>query len=223
MKMIQNYLSIISNTPLFDSVNNSEINDLLDCMNAHIEEYNKGKYIFFAGDEPSGIGIILQGNASILKEDIFGNRTIVGKLDSGDIFGEVFACALVDELPVSVEADTHIKVLLMDYKKIITTCSSNCKFHNTLIKNMLKILAKKNMYLNNKNDILASKTIRDKLMKFFKTIAKEKNNLSFDIPYDRQELADFLGINRSAMTRELIKMKDDELIDFTKNHFRLID
>ena len=159
--MIEHYLDIISNTPLFTNVNTKDTNSLLKCMNAHIETFPKGDFIFFAGDEPGGIGIMLEGKASIIKEDVFGNRTIVSKIEPGDIFGEVFACALVDELPVTVEAETDAKVLLMDYKKIITTCSSSCEFHNALITNMLRILAQKNLYLNNKNDILSSRTMRE--------------------------------------------------------------
>lgn len=219
--MIENYLHIIGYTPLFIDVNTKDLISLLKCMNSHIETFPKNDFIFFAGDEPGSIGIMLEGNAVIIKEDIFGNRTIVSKVETGDIFGEVFACALIDELPVSVEAVTESKILFMDYKRILTTCSSNCKFHNALIKNMLRILAQKNLYLNNKNDILSSRSMREKIMKFLETTASEKDSLTFQIPYDRQELADFLGVNRSAMTRELLKMKEDQLIDFTKNQFKL--
>lgn len=221
--MIEKYLDTICNTPLFSEVNNSEALDLLSCMNAYIDDYKKDDYIFFAGNAPEGIGIMLEGSARIIKDDVFGNRSIIGKVTAGSIFGEVFACALVDELPISVEAETDCRVLLMDYRKIITTCSASCRFHSMLIKNMLKILAEKNLYLNNKNDILSSRTIRDKMLKYLESVATAKNSLSFSIPYDRQELADFLGINRSAMTRELIKMKDEQIIDFSKNHFELKD
>lgn len=220
--MNEKYLDIVSQTPLFSDVTHNEIQDLLTCMNSHVKKYNKNEFIFLAGDTPTGIGIILEGNAKIIKEDILGNRAIIGKLMQGDIFGEVFACALVDQLPVSVESETACSVLMLDYKKIITSCSSNCKFHTMLIKNMLQILAEKNMYLNNKNDILSSRSMRDKLLKFLETVAEEKNQVSFEIPYDRQELADFLSVNRSAMTRELLNMKEDGLINFSKNHFELL-
>lgn len=220
--MIDNYLELLSNTPLFHDISRDDVKDLLDCMNSHIEEFPKESFIFLAGNEPSGIGIMLEGRANIIKEDIFGNRSIIGNVEKGDIFGEVFACAQIHELPVSVETETYSKVLIMDYKKIITTCSSNCRFHNMLIKNMLQILAHKNLYLNNKNDILASRTTRDKIMKFLETVAGQKDSLSFDIPYNRQELADFLAINRSAMTKELIKMQEEGIVSFNKNHFELL-
>ncbi len=221
--MFEKYLDIILNTPLFDNLTQDDAKDLLSCMNAHSETFPKESFIFLAGNVPSGIGIMLTGKAKIIKEDIYGNLSVIDSLEAGDIFGEVFACAMIDEIPVTVEADTECEVLLMDYQKVITSCSTNCVFHSMLIKNMLKILAQKNMFLNNKNDILTSRTTREKIMKFLENMAAQRDQLSFDIPFDRQELADFLGLNRSAMTREMLKMKEDGLIDFNKNHFKLLN
>lgn len=219
--MIKKHLDIVIHTPLFANVTYEDMGSLLNCMNARAKSFSKDSFIFLAGDAPEGIGIILEGAALIIKEDIFGNRSIIGRVEKGDIFGEVFSCALVEELPVSVVAETDCQVLILDYKKIITTCSSSCKFHTMLISNMLKILAQKNLYMNKQNEILASKTTRDKILRYLELVGEEKNSFTFTIPYGRQELADLLGVNRSAMTRELSNLKDEGIIEFEKNEFTL--
>lgn len=219
--MLKNYSPIVTNNPLFNGVNTDNLNSLLSCMGSIIKSYKKDSFIMLAGDKAERIGLILKGKAKIVKEDVFGNRTIINHLGAGDIFGEVFACAGIEVVPVNVEAETDCDVMLMDYKKIITTCSSNCEFHNTLIKNMTQILADKNLYLSLKNDILSSKTTRDKLMKFFESVATQKNSLDFNIPYNREELADYLSLNRSSMSRELMKMKEEGILDYNKNHITL--
>lgn len=219
--MIKKYLDIVNDTPLFSNVTYNEMNDLLNCMNARAKKFEKDSFIFFTGDTPEGVGILLEGAALIIKEDLFGNRTVISRVEPGEIFGEVFSCALVEELPISVIAESDCQVLILDYKKVITTCSSSCKFHNMLIKNMLKILAQKNLYMNRQNDILSSKTTREKLLKYLESVGEEKNAFTFSVPYNRQELADLLGVNRSAMTRELANLKEEGVIDFDKNSFTL--
>lgn len=219
--MFKQYLSAISNNPLFSNIERADLNNLLSCIQSYVKHIPARGYIFLAGGKSEGIGILLRGKARVVKEDIFGNRMIISDVVPGEIFGEILACAGIDEMPTSVEAETECDVLIMNYQKIITTCSSSCEFHNMLIKNMLQILAQKNLYLTRKNDILSSRTTRERIMNFLKSIADEKGSLSFDIPYNRQELADFLSVNRSAMTRELIKMKEAGLIDFHKNQFTL--
>lgn len=214
-------INLLKKIPLFQGINDHEITSLLECMNARTQNFSKGNFIFLAGEKPPGIGICISGTASIIKEDLFGNRSILGKIVPPEIFGEVFACALTEELPVSVQAESKCEILMLNYMKLITTCSSNCKYHSILTQNMLKIMADKNLYLNRRNDILSARSTRDKLLKFFEFHAEMSGKLSFDIPYNRQELADFLSLNRSAMTKELLKMEDDGLIAFSKNHFQL--
>lgn len=220
--MLEKYIEVINNTPLFSGIKNQNINSMLACLNSKIKKYDKNNLIFISEDNISSVGIILSGQAQIIKEDIMGNKTIITNLESGDIFGETFACAQITKIPVTILAVSSCSIMFIDYKKIITTCSSSCSFHNVLIKNMLKIIASKNILLNQKLNILSKRTIREKLMCYFLYEINYKKNKKFTISFSRHELADYLCIDRSAMSRELCKMRDEGLIIFDKNTFEIL-
>ena len=216
------YLDILLEVSLFRNINRSDIESLIQCLSARISNYKKDDIIFRIGDQVSMVGIVLEGGVQVVRDDLFGNRTILTTLAAGDIFGETFACAGVKILPVSVLTTADSKVLLMDYRRIITTCSSSCIFHQLLVENMLQILAQKNLMLNQKIDVISARTTRDKLMVYLTALSQKEKNNCFDIPYNRQGLADFLSVDRSAMSSELGKMRDEGILKFHKNHFEII-
>jgi cAMP-binding proteins - catabolite gene activator and regulatory subunit of cAMP-dependent protein kinases len=207
---------------LFSGISKEDLAVMLDCLNARSVRYPKGSFVFLAGDAASRVGIVCEGEVQVVREDVFGNRAILSKLERGDLFGETFACAGVERMPVSVLATQESEVLLIDYRRIVTSCPSSCAFHGKLIENMLGILAAKNLLLNRKIEALSARTTRGKLMAYLAEQAAAQGSSHFRIPFDRQELADYLAVDRSAMSAELGRMRDDGLIRFHRDDFELL-
>lgn len=216
------YLKALKKCPLFKGIRDSDFSSMLQCMDSRTLYYQKNQPVFSEGEPADYVGIVLSGEIHIIKIDFDGNRNIIGTVTPSQLFGEVFACAGISSLPVSAIAASDSTVLLVSCKKIITTCSSSCLFHNQVIQNLLHIVAEKNLMLNQKIQFLSKKTTREKLMAFLYAQAKENQSTTFTIPYDRQALADYLGVERSAMSTELGKLKKEGKIDFHKNRFQIL-
>lgn len=176
-----------------------------------------------AGDAVAEVGVLLMGKIQIVQEDIFGNRTIIDQLTAGHLFAETFICAGIKKSPVTVLTITECEILLIKFRQIITTCSSACEFHTKLIENMLQILARKNMILNQKNKFLSQRSTREKIRAYFMHMIAQQGKFNFDIPFSRSELADYLCVDRSALSRELGKLQDEGKIKFHKNAFEVLD
>jgi len=220
---MKNYLNIIKDVSLFRNIEFDQLESMLSCLGTRKEKYEAGAVIILAGEQIQDVGIIIDGSAQIIQEDIMGNRAIIAKLGIGDIFSENLACANVMESPVTVIANTPTTVIFIGVKRIITTCSSACIFHTTLIGNLLKVLAEKNIYLNNKMNILSQRSIKEKIMTYLTSQADKADSLKFTIPFNRNELADFICVDRSALSRELANMQDEGLLNYHKNEFELFD
>ena len=208
------------NNPLFQRIAYSDFELMYGCLSARTASYKKDDVILLSGDTVNFVGLILSGSVRIIKEDVDGNIAILAELSVSDTFGEVFACAGVSQSPVTIQAAENSEVLFFDYKKIITSCSSACPFHARLIENMLKLVAQKNLLLNQKIEILSKRTTREKLLCFFdiqRGAAKK-----FTIPFNREELAHYICADRSAMSNELCKMRDEGLIRFKKSTFEIL-
>lgn len=218
---MEKYFDVIKKCPLFAGIEDADLLTLLDCLNAKQRNYKKNKFVFSVGDNIQYVGVVLSGSVHILQEDYWGNRVILANIDSSNIFGEAFSCAEISNIPVSVIAAEDSEILLVDYKKIITTCSTSCSFHMKLIKNMIKLLAQKNVALTQKIEIVTLRTTRERLMAYLYSQAMERGEARFTIPFNRQQLADFLSVDRSAMSRELSNMQADGLIRTTKNEFEI--
>ena len=219
---MENYFEVIKQGTLFSGIKDENLSVLLDCLAAVRHSHNKNELIFSAGDSVQSVGIVLSGSAHILQEDYWGNRTILAHIPPSGLFGEAFSCAEMETLPVSVIAAEKSEVLLIDYKRIITTCSSSCVFHMALIKNMIKLLAQKNIMLTQKMEIVTRRTTRERLLAYLSTQAIKSGKSSFVIPFDRQQLADYLSVDRSAMSAELSHMQSDHLIRTNKSEFELL-
>ena len=211
---------VAKDNQLFQEIAFSDFEPMLVCLCARTSTYKKGDIILLSGDSINFLGLILSGGIKIIKEDMNGNITILTKLSVSEIFGEVFACAEIFHSPVTVQAIEETEVLFFDYSKIVVSCTNACRFHTRLIKNMLKLLAQKNILLNQKIEILSKRTTREKLLCFFdfqKGVANE-----FTIPFTRDEMANYLCVDRSGMSRELCKMRDERMIRFKKNLFEIL-
>lgn len=218
---MEEIFEILSQCPLFSGISREDLSGMLQCLGARSVSYEKGRTVFLEGDPALWVGVVLTGEVQILREDLDGNRSILAAAGPGQLFGEVFACAQLDRLPVTVIASADSRILQLACRRIIETCSQSCIFHSQLIHNLLKIVARKNLMLNQKIDFISRRTTREKFMAYLTAQAKAADSRIFSIPYNRQELADYLGVERSAMSAELGKLKKEGTIDFHRNHFTL--
>ncbi|MDR1126057.1 MAG: Crp/Fnr family transcriptional regulator [Deltaproteobacteria bacterium] len=207
--------------PLFAGIEESRLESLLVCLNVVKRRYRKDEFVFLAGDKATSVGAVLSGEVRVLQEDFWGRRTILAHIEPGNLFGEAFSCAEKDALPVSVVAAAPCEILLIDYRKIVTTCSSACSFHTRLVMNMMRILAEKNILLTRKMEHLSKRTTRGKLLSFLSAQAMLAKSTTVKIPFNRQELADYLCVDRSALSREIGAMQTEGLIRYDKNRFEL--
>lgn len=213
---------MLANCALFDGVQPEDRVPMLKCLGAKVVDVPKNQFVFHEGDRADTVGIVLEGSVQMIREDYYGNRSIVARIEASGIFGESFACSDADTFPISFLAAEDSRVMLIDSRRITVTCANACEFHNRMIFNMLKIIANKNLVLNQKIDVTSRRTTREKLMAYLTSQAKTAGSDSFTIPYDRQGLADYLEVERSAMSTELGKLKKDGIIDFDRSRFRLL-
>lgn len=215
------FLKIPKNCPLFVDIEEKNMDSLLGCLGARRQIYSKDEFVFRADEPARYVGIVLCGSVYVIQEDYWGNRTILTHVGPGELFGEAFACAGAARLPVSVIATEATEILRIDYQKITTVCPSACVYHARLISNMMRILAEKNMKLAGKIGHLAKRTIREKILSFLSAEAVEAGSNEVTISFNRQGMADYLCVERSALSRELALMKKAGLLDYDKSWFRL--
>ena len=213
---------MLSNCALFDGVRPEDRVPMLSCLGAKVVEVKKNQAIFSEGDPADTVGIVLEGSVQLIREDYYGNRSIVARIGPSGIFGESFACSDVPTFPISVVAVEDSRVMLIASQRITVTCCNACEFHNRMIFNLLKIIANNNLVLTQKIDVTSRRTTREKLLAYLTAQARATGSDSFDIPYDRQGLADYLEVERSAMSSEIGKLKKDGIIDCDRSHFRLL-
>lgn len=219
---VDRFYGVLKDVSLFDKIKRDELELLLNCLRAQHVFFGKEQFILRQGEPVMQMGVVLSGTAQVLREDTNGNRTILTELAPRDLFAEALACAGVESSPVAVRAVSNCEVLLLHYKKIITSCPASCSFHTRLIENMLSLMANKNLLLNSRIDILSQRTMREKMLVYLRQQSARKKSRQVKIPFSRQGLADFLCVERSALSRELCKMREDGLIAFEKNTFTLL-
>lgn len=218
---MENFWPVLSGCPLFKGIDAEEIKALLDCLGGKLMDVSKGEPVFLEGDTPGLVGVLLSGSVQVVQDDYYGNRSVLSVLAPGEIFGEVFSCAGLDALPVSVIAVKDSRLLLVDCRRVFDMCSKACRFHSILVGNMLRGLAEKNLAFTKKIRYMSQKTTRDKLMAYLLDQAKERGKGEFIIPFDRQSLADYLGVERSAMSAEIGKLKRAGILDTRASWFHL--
>ena len=219
---MKKYFEILRKCPLFDNIEDANLEAMMGCLGAKIKKFNKKETVIAEGEPAKFIGIVLYGSVQIERTDYYGNRSIVSKIGASELFGESFACADAPKMPIDVIAAENSEIMLIDCKKIIVTCGSSCGFHNQMIFNLLKIVAQKNLLFNQKLEVTSKRTTREKLMAYLLLQAKKKGCNEFEIPYDRQELADYLEVDRSGLSAEISKLRNEGIVECRKNKFRLI-
>ena len=218
---MKEFLPVIRSSQLFSGIAEEELEPMLSCLEARREAFPKDAFLLRVGDTAESVGIVLSGSIIIIQEDIWGNRNILSKTGPGQTFAEVFACAPGAVLNVSVEAESAVTVMFLRVRRVLSVCPSACSHHSRIIRNLLGELAEKNLRLNEKLTHMGQRTTRAKLMSYFSAEAQRRGGYEFDIPFSRQQLADYLGVERSGLSLELGKMRDEGLLDFHKSHFLL--
>ena len=204
---------------IFKDIENEDVKKMMHCFNANYITYKKDRTIISNLGNVNMVGIILKGNAHLIRYDYDGNRTLLETLTTGDLFGEIFTPISSNEQ--SIVAIDDCEILFIDYNKLINRCKKNCICHNLLINNMLQLLANKIASMNEKIEVLGKRSIRDKLLKYFNILAKKKNSKTFTLPLSYTDLADYLSIDRSAMMREIKNLKDEGFITTNKKKITL--
>ena len=218
---MKEFFPILHSSSLFSGVSEEELAAMLSCLDTRMEAFPKEAFVLRTGDTVESIGIVLSGSVLVIQEDIWGNRNILSKAGPAQTFAAAFACAPGSILNVSVIADTPTTVLFLNVKRILHVCPSACSHHSRIIRNLLTDLAEKNLRFSEKLTHMGQRTTRAKLMSYFSTEAQRLGTYEFDIPFSRQQLADYLAVERSGLSLELGKMRDEGLLDFHKNHFVL--
>ena len=211
----------LANTQLFRGISESEIEELLLCLVAHERNFQKGDVIFRAGSPVDEFGLVLSGSVNIVVNLYWGNSIIFGHMGKGEVFAENYAAVPGKELLCDVVACEDTQVLFLKMQSVMTTCRKGCTYHNRIIQNMLRISAQKNLNMSSRMMHTASKSLRERLLSYLSEQALERGSAHFTIPFNRQQLADYLAVNRSAMSNELSKMQEEGLITFRKNEFIL--
>ncbi|MBQ2830811.1 MAG: Crp/Fnr family transcriptional regulator [Oscillospiraceae bacterium] len=219
---MEQYIPVLKRTQLFAGVGEEEIASMLSCLDARICTCAKGEYVLHQGAHLDSILLLVKGRLHIQKDDYWGNRSILAQIEVGEMFGEAYAAPDSGALVNDVVAVEESAVLLFDVKRLITTCSSACRFHSVVVRNMFFAVCGKNKKLVDKLSHMSKRSTREKLMSYLSEEAKRQNSASFAIPFDRQQLADFLSVDRSAMSNELSKLRRDGLLQFEKNRFTLL-
>ena len=220
---MEHLFDILLHCPLFNGITRQELEEMLGCLDGKILDIPRGNPVFLEGEPARYVGVVLSGSVQILRDDYFGRRSVLAVVPPGGLFGEAFACAELEVLPVSAVAQTASTVLLLDCRRVLTGCSQACVFHSRLVHNLLRVIARKNLALTRKIRCMSPKTTREKLMAFLLDQAKQQGSPEFVIPYDRQALADYLGVERSAMSAELGKLRRAGLIECNGSRFRLLN
>lgn len=219
---MKQYIPILKQTKLFSGVGDDEISSMLSCLGASLRVYKKGEFVLRQGERLSDIMVLVEGNLHIQSDDYWGNRSILGEICAGEMFGEAYAAPESGALLNDVAAVTDSAVVCFDVKRILTSCSSACRFHTIVVQNLFFAISEKNRKLVQKLGVLSKRSTREKLISYLSEQSKKQNSASFSIPFNRQQLADFLSVDRSAMSNELCKMRDEGLIRFEKNRFVLL-
>ena len=213
-------LTILTECALFHGLREAQIREMLPCLSARQSRFRRGQFLLRAGDRVAFAGILLSGEAEVLQEDFWGNRNLLAAVGPGDLFAEAFACAHAVS-PVSVLCKTDGSVLYLNVRAVFSPCEKACAQHKALSQNLIRVLAEKNMQLNEKAGFLSQRTTREKLLAYLSAQARRAGSASFRIPFDRQQLADFLSVNRSAMSTELSRMQREGLLCADRSSFTL--
>ena len=219
---MKDFYPVMARCPLFEGVDTADLVAMLGCIGGRKVSVAKGQPVLREGDPATQVGMVLSGAVRMERTDYYGNRSILAHIKPSELFGETYACAGSQALPISVIADEDSQVLLMDCRRITTSCSSACGFHSRIIYNLLRLVATKNLVYDQKIQVTSRRTTREKLMAYLLHEAKTQNSQTVNIPYDRQELADYLEVDRSGLSAEISKLRKAGVLQSEKSRFTLL-
>lgn len=219
---MKKYIKILKNCPLFFDIEEEQLLKMLDCLKVRIEKFDKKYTVMSEGSAAKFIGIVLSGSVQLYNIDYFGNRSILNILGPSESFAEAFACSGIETTPVSVVANEPCEILFIESERIMRTCSNHCAFHQQLIFNLMRDLASKVIMFHQRIEIISKRTTREKLISYLLLQSKKTQSKSFIIPFDRQELADYLEVDRSGLSCEIGKLKKEGFLNCNKNRFELL-
>ena len=219
---MEKYIPTLKNTRLFAGVGESEISAMLSCLQAGLRTYQKGEYVLRQGERLDNIPVLVEGKLHIQCDDYWGNRSIMNAVNVGEMFGEAYAAPDSGALMNDVLAVEDCAVIFFDVKRVVTVCPTACRFHSMVVQNLFFAISEKNRRLVRKLSHMSRRTTREKLLAYLSEEAKQHGSSEFTIPFNRQQLADYLSVDRSAMSNELCKLRDEGLIRFEKSRFVLL-
>ena len=219
---MQKYSDVLKKCRLFDDIGDDNLMAMLSCLRAKVRYFGKNQSIMSEGERAADIGIMLKGKAQLIRDDYYGNRSIIANIQPSQLFAESFVCAGAETVPIDVVATEDSEVMLIHGDHILHTCSNSCNFHNQMIFNLMRIVASKNIIFDQKMEITSRRTTREKLMTYLMQQAKAHKSDSFTVPYDRQELADYLEVDRSGLSAEISKLRREGVLECRKNEFKLL-
>lgn len=218
---MEQYLFILRNSPFFQGMTKEEILSVLHCVSAVVQRKKKDEYILRVGDSTESMGLVLRGSVLVLQEDLWGHRNIIHRIGPGEYFAEPFAATAGSVLNVSVVADEDSEIMLLNMERFLRTCPHACAHHGRMVRNLVSVMARRVLDLNEKLTHMAKRSTREKLLSYLSAESMRQGKLSFTIPYDRQQLADYLSVERAAMSVELSKLQKEGLLKTNRNHFEL--
>ncbi|MBQ7335702.1 MAG: Crp/Fnr family transcriptional regulator [Clostridia bacterium] len=219
---MKKYLKILRKCALFHQIEDEDLIIMLNCLGAKIDVFDKKYTVMSEGKPAKYIGIVLSGSVQITQTDYYGNRSILSNIEAAEVFAEAFACAETHSIPITVIANEPCEIMFIDCSHILRTCSNHCTFHQQLIFNLMKDLADKTILFHQKLEILSKRSTREKLLTYLMFQAKKFGSDSFDIPFDRQELADYLEVDRSGLSVEIGKLRQEGMLESNRKHFELL-
>lgn len=218
-----NMAKVLSKCELFEGFDCQQILSILKCFNPRVYSFGKGDFIVMSGDRYHGMGLLLEGNAVVTKENAAGNRVMMNLIKPGGIFGEVIAFSGTGAWPASVQAQTSCKAIFIENDMILNQCSDACSQHSQLIKNLLKSVSTRAIMLNRRVEYLSMKGINSKIACFLLEHMEKAGSNTFRLPLNRNEMAEFLNISRPSMSREMGIMRNNGIIEFQKEAVKILD
>lgn len=219
---MKQYIAILKESKLFAGCSEEDILTMVGCLNARVRTYKKGDYILHAGERVTDITLLAQGRLHIQRDDYWGNRSIIETVCAGEMFGEAYAAPDSGTVPIDVVAVEDSVVIALELRRILQSCPAACGHHLRVVQNLVAAIAQKNRSLLEKIFHVTGRTTREKLISYLSAQAARGGSSTFTIPFNRQQLADYLRVDRSAMSAELGRMRDDGLLRFEKNRFTLL-
>lgn len=218
---MKNFPGVMKQSPFFEGIAEEEEEAILKGLEAHVSTYGKQNYILHCGENVKEMGLVISGTILIQQEDFWGNRNLITRISPGDVFAETFACVQKRNINVSVIAEEDASVLWLNVQNILMAEKNTESWKVILLRNLLENMAEKNLRFNEKLTHMGKRNTRGKLLSYLSGEAQKQNASEFDIPFSRQQLADYLSVERSAMSAELGRLRDEGFLSFHKNHFCL--